>query len=82
MPTYVMYCEKCSYTEELYLKVDDRDKFVGMPCALCGTPLSRDSSSHGGFRLGTDGKVGWSNDGYATTYGDAENFKRGRRVYT
>jgi predicted nucleic-acid-binding Zn-ribbon protein len=78
---YEYYCEQCGYTEELILPVDQRNKFVGMPCAHCGTPLSRDSSSHGGFKLGTDGKVGWSNDGYATTYGDAENFKAGRRIY-
>jgi hypothetical protein len=78
---YEMFCPKCNMTLEVILSVDERDKFVGMPCASCGTPLRRDCRNHGGFRLGTEGKVGWSDEGYATTYGDAYNFKARRKVY-
>ena len=81
MITYEYYCEKCNDTFEVELTVDTRDKYVGMLCAFCKTPLKRDHTSHGGFRLGTDGSVGWSDEGYATTYGDAYNFKSGRKVY-
>lgn len=78
MPTYEYYCENCGRTEEHVLLVEQRDCYLETPCVSCGTPLRRSCGNKGGFRLGTNGSVGWSSDGYATTWGDSHKFKTGR----
>lgn len=76
MPTYLYVCEKCEEEYEILCKVEERMGMNGQVCPECREGLlMKLIGNRGGFRLGKNGKVGWSEDGFATTYGDAENFK-------
>jgi len=82
MPIYSYVCTNCGNTFEEMRYIKDRDVPIGEECVACGRDtVARECGNNGGFRLSKEGSVGWSEDGYATTHGDAENFKAGRKVY-
>ena len=77
MPLYEFYCNHCGNWEEIQLRVFERDSYT-VQCEVCLREMKRACGNKGGFRLGTNGSVGWSSDGYATTWGDSHKFKTGR----
>lgn len=81
MILYSYLCKHCGYTEDIMMEMEDRDVPCG-ECIMCERDeVVRVCGNAGGFRLSSEGSVGWSEDGYSTTYGDAENFKAGHRIY-
>lgn len=78
---YSYECKHCGHSFDMMLPMDDRDVPLG-ECLMCERDeVIRLCGNQGGFRLSPDGAVGWAEDGYSTVYGDAENFKAGRKVY-
>ena len=76
MPLYLYVCEKCEAEYDIECRVDERMGMHGQVCPDCREGrLMKQIGNRGGFRLGPNGNIGWANDGYATTHGDAENFK-------
>jgi putative FmdB family regulatory protein len=75
MPLYLYRCSNCGEDYDVLCKIDDRDQMQGRLCPECNRgKLERVAGNNGGFRL-KPGGVGWSEEGYSTHYGDAENFK-------
>lgn len=75
---YEYECRLCGYTFEVQLPVAERDTPIADGCPKCNPEfpsLIRLCGNKGGFRLHQGGSVGWSSDGYATTWGDAEIYK-------
>lgn len=80
MPIYEYECPGCSKEKEVTLKVSRLDKETIL-CEECNLAMNRRIGNKGGFRLGQNGTVAWSDGGYGSTHGDIENFKAGRKVY-
>ena len=57
MPLHDVYCEGCSYADEIILKLDEELP----PCPKCGSQTKKAMSSPT-FILGGDG---WASDGYS-----------------
>jgi putative FmdB family regulatory protein len=75
MPLFEYECDACGETYEIQCKVNERMRMSNQICPECREgKLKKLIGNRGGFRL-KPGSVGWADEGYATHYGDAENFK-------
>lgn len=60
------------------LSVEQMDDPLADGCPECNPEIPsviRICGNSGGFRLSPRGSIGWANDGYASTLGDAEIFR-------